>query len=384
MKLFLAFLALGAVAAPPKDGPYLTWLADTFIQNGVKSDLLGYQPATLYMGFEKAYELKRDEKYLRWLRGQIDGKVVQQDGTIKGWKDGVYSLDEYRMANIYLYLYGQTGEEKYKSAADIVRNHINSHPRTPSGGFWHRKPQFANQMWLDGIFMADSFYARWTGLFDKDNATAWDDILLQYTLLNNHTLDLESGLMVHGWAEITDKAPWADPATGRAPHVWGRAVGWYFMSLIETLQVFPKFHPGYVKLMHIYTGLASALKKAQDPKSHGWWQVMDAPYPGKKGNYIESSASAMFTFGLLKGVKLGYLKESEFLQTAKNAYRGLVHEFVRPGKNGTLSFTGTVAECGLASSNYYTSVRTTSNDYKGSGPFMIASYEWETWAKEAR
>lgn len=123
------------------------------------------------------------------------------------------------------------------------------------------------------------------------------------------------------------------------------------MSLVEVLQVFPKCHPGYVKLMHFYTTLATALKKAQEPKSHGWWQVMDAPYPGKKGNYIESSGSAMFTFGLLKGVKLGYLKRSEFLQTAQNAYRGLVSTFVQPETNGTLSFTGTVAECGLVSSN---------------------------------
>lgn len=206
-------------------------------------------------------------------------------------------------------------------------------------------------MWLDGIFMADSFYARWTHLFDKDNTTAWDDIFLQYNLIDTHTRNLTSGLLVHGWAEVTDKAPWADPVTGRAPHVWGRAVGWYFMSLVETLQVFPQSHPGYVKLMKFYTTLATALKKAQEPTSHGWWQVMDAPYPGRKGNYIESSGSAMFTFGLLKGVKLGYLKRSDFLQTAKNAYTGLVKKFVRPQDNGTLLFTGTVAECGLSTAN---------------------------------
>lgn len=205
-------------------------------------------------------------------------------------------------------------------------------------------------MWLDGIFMADSFYAKWTNLFDPTNTTAWDDIFLQYNISYYHTYNKTSGLLVHGWAE-TDTAPWADPVTGRAPHVWGRAVGWYFMSLVEVLQVFPQSHSGYRKLMKYYTSLADSLKHAQEEVSGGWWQVMDDPYPSEEGNYIESSGSAMFTYGLLKGIDLGFLERRKFLSAARRAYHSLVDNFIQHQQNGTLHFTGTVGACGLSSAN---------------------------------
>lgn len=131
ISFYLAFLATAAA----QEQPYLTWLADTFIEDGVEPSF-GYQPATLYLGIERAYEYSEDEKYLNWYQAQIDGHVVQKDGTINGWNYDTYSLDDYRMGNNYLYLYNVTGDEKYKSAAEIVRSQLNSHPRNPSGGFW--------------------------------------------------------------------------------------------------------------------------------------------------------------------------------------------------------------------------------------------------------
>lgn len=206
--------------------------------------------------------------------------------------------------------------------------------------------------------MADSFYAKWTSSFDADNETAWGDILLQYDIIDKHARS-DSGLLVHGWAETDnpEEAPWADPVTGRAPHVWGRAVGWYFMSLVEVLQVFPTEHEGYLRLMEYYVSLAEALKRAQDRSSGGWWQVMDAPYPGEDGNYIEASGSAMFTFGLLKGIDLGYLETDGYLHAAKSAYLGLLESFIVEENDGSLSYIGTVAECGLGSANATYEVR---------------------------
>ncbi|KAL6412437.1 hypothetical protein AUP68_03640 [Ilyonectria robusta] len=321
-------------------------MADTITAKGVDPDR-GYQDAVLYLGIEKAYELSEDEKYLDWYKGQIEGPVVQEDGTIKDWNYTRWILDEYRMGHNYLYLYYQTGDEKYKSAADIVRHMLDSYPRTPS---------------------------------------AWDDILLQYKLIDTHTRNETSDLHVHGWAE-TDKAPWADPTTGRAPNVWGRALGWYFMSLVEVLQFFPTYHPGRDQLLGYFESLAWALKRARDPTSGNWWQVMNEPYPGREGNFIESSGSAMFTWGLLKGVDLGYLNRDDFIETAKDSYLSLVENFVTEAENGTLVLSGTVAECGLLNSNvtfeYYTSRPTLLNGQNGVGPFMLAAYEWEAWAKDA-
>lgn len=151
---FISFFAFGGAVATLGSQSYLTWLADTFIEVGVDPDF-GYQDAVLYLGFEKAYELSKDEQYLDWYKGQIDGHVVQEDGTIRNWNYSRYILDEYRMGNNYLYLYDQTGDKKYKSAAEIVRSMLDSYPRTPSGGFWygirkhaHSLPVFHLLTWI--------------------------------------------------------------------------------------------------------------------------------------------------------------------------------------------------------------------------------------------
>ncbi|RYP64257.1 hypothetical protein DL769_006737 [Monosporascus sp. CRB-8-3] len=380
MKFALSLL-IGVAAAKCGKRPtsHLTWTADSFIQHGVKKDF-HYTQATLYLGYEAAYELTQNETYAEWYRNQIDDAVVLEDGTIKDWDYEFYSLDDYRIGNNFLWWYERTGEEKYRKAADIIREQINRHPRNQAGGFWHRKPVYPNQMWLDGIFMADTFYAKWTKMFDNDNTTAWDDILNQFVLIDSHTRNTTSGLLAHGYDE-SKKAVWAHPVTGSAPLVWDRAVGWYFISLLEVIQLFPESHKGHSILVGFYTDLAAALKKAQD-KSGGWWLIMSEPYPGMEGNYIESSASAMFTYGWLKGIKLGLIDEDEYYRPAKKGYNLLTSRFVRADDNCLLNWEGTV-EVGSLSSNgtyeYYISVPLQTNDYKGVGPFMLASYEWETY-----
>ncbi|KAI1375824.1 glycoside hydrolase family 105 protein [Hypoxylon crocopeplum] len=370
---FLAF-ANGVAASTS----YLTWMADSFIRHGVTATK-GYGEATLYEGYEAAYALTRDETYADWYRGQIDDVVVLDNGTIQGWKYDYYSLDDYRIGNNILWWYEHTREPKYKRAADVIRSQLDRHPRTATGGFWHRQPNYPDQMWLDGIFMADSFYAKWTSLFDAKNGTAWDDVARQYDNIDAHTRNRTSGLLVHGYDE-SRKAVWADPVTGTAPLVWSRAVGWYFMSLLEVIPLFPSSHPGRARLVGYFTTLAAALEKAQDEESGGWWLVMSEPYPGAPGNYIESSASAMFTFGWLKGIRLGLLAEDKYLKPACKAYRGLIEQFVKVNDDGTLNWEGTVQVGSLGSNGsyeYYISIPLVENDHRGAGPFMLASYEME-------
>ncbi|KAF3064413.1 Unsaturated rhamnogalacturonyl hydrolase YteR [Daldinia childiae] len=371
--LFLTFVT-GATAS----ASYLAWTADSFIQHGVKKTQ-GYSEATLYSGYEAAYALTQNETYAEWYRGQIDGAVVLENGTIKDWKSEFYSLDNYRIGNNILWWYERTRLAKYKSAANVIRAQLDRHPRTATGGFWHRQPNYPNQMWLDGIFMADSFYAKWTRLFDAGNETAWDDIARQFDNIDAHTRNRTSNLLVHGYDE-SKKAVWANPVTGAAPLVWNRAVGWYFMSLLEVIPLFPLHHPGRQRLIRYFTTLAAGLKKAQDEDSGNWWLIMSEPYPGAPGNYIESSASAMFTFGWLKGIRLGLLDESEYLEPALKAYHGLIEKFVKADDDGTLNWEGTV-EVGSLGSNgtyeYYISIPLVENDHRGAGPFMLAAYEIE-------
>lgn len=247
----------------------------------------------------------------------------------------------------------------------------------PGGGFWHRAPIYENQMWLDGIYMADTFYATYTSFFEPDNTTAWDDIELQFDLIEEHCRNETTNLLYHGFS--ADKSTvWADPETGASPYVWDRALGWYFVALVEVLEVWPKTHAGYAKLLNYFTTLASGIKNVQDI-SGGWWLLMDPELAGKEGNYIESSATAMFTYSYLKGVRLGLL-EKEYTETATKAWDLMLDDFIQYEKNGTISFTGTVTVGSLkgdASYEYYTGVETLINDGKGAGAFMYAATEME-------
>lgn len=229
-----------------------------------------------------------------------------------------------------------------------------------------------------------------------------DDVVLQWDKITTITHDPETNLVFHGYDE-SKTAVWADPETGVSPIIWSRAVGWYIWSLVEVLDVFPQSHPGYERLLGYFKTVAEGLKDAQDPESHGWWLVMNEPYPGMEGNYFESSAAAMFTYGLLAGLREGWLDEAEYAVPAANAYKALIDDFVVENANGTLTWEGTVEVGSLGSdasfkvrtrpidsivlqgfiadlllSQYYTDIPTVKEDTRGVAPFLMAAVEWET------
>ncbi|KAF5660133.1 cell wall glycosyl hydrolase [Fusarium heterosporum] len=357
----------------------LSKMADSWIRNNEETQRpYWYGRAVVYEGYEATIELTKNQTLVNWYHDRID-EVVAPNGSIIDFDLSKHSLDNHRIGLNLIWWYKRTGEEKYKQAADFIRERINEQPRTPTGGFWHRSPTYPDQMWLDGIFMTDSFYAVWTAEFDAKNNTAWDDIVLQWDKIQEVTINKETGLPVHGFDE-SKTASWADPVTGASPLVWSRAVGWYFWSLVEVLDVFPKSHPGYKRLRTYYKDLASALLRAQDPESKLWELIMNKEYSGVEGNYIESSASAMFTYGWLAGIRRGLLEADIYTKPAKEAYKALYSDFVTKNKDGTLNWEGTVEVGSLnsdASFEYYTTVEVVPNDTRGVGPYMMAVYEWQ-------
>ncbi|KAL5335688.1 glycosyl hydrolase [Aspergillus crustosus] len=342
---------------------YTEWLSESYLSKGVTFSR-NYAYAVLH--------------YFNYIKSQIDG-VLNDDGSFVVPITETLSLDDICIGQNLLYLWTATGEEKYKIAADGLRKQLDFTPRNEDGGFWHRRPTYPNQMWLDGIYMASNFYAQWTRWFQPNNQTAWDDIILQYDLIEEHTRDNETGLLFHGY-DAGGVAVWADPVTGAAPHIWNRAVGWYFMSLVEVLEYFPKSHPGYKRNLHRFQTLAKAVKESQDKETGGWWLILDPPYPSDHRNYIETSGSAMFTYGLLRGIRKGFIKSTDYKKVAQKGYNLLKNDFLSHNANGTLNWEGTVQVGSLGSNGtfeYYISVPLAQNDYKGAGPFIYASYELE-------
>ncbi|KAK3689712.1 putative cell wall glycosyl hydrolase YteR [Podospora appendiculata] len=382
--LSVSLIAGSAVSyAAATSRPYSRWMADSMIARpGAVPATRYYGEATFYRGVEAVYNATGDSSYRSYLISQMDA-ILTANGSFRSWDYADHQLDNIRVGSVLLYLHSLTHDAKYKAAADFLHDQlVNKQKRTPSGGFWHKDPKYPNQMWLDGLYMAGPFYAQYNTLFNASAAAAWDDVLLQFSLVEKHCRDATTGMLRHGYDE-SRKAVWADPVTGASPHVWDRAQGWYLMALVDVLDWFPPAHAGHAQLLGWLRRLASALKTAQDGKSGGWWLVMDAPYPGQKGNYIESSGTAMYTYGLLKGVRLGYLAEGgkEYVGVAERAYQLMVDRFLaKNGTNGTLNWEGTVRVGSLDTTGdftYYTTVPVVENSVLGFSPFILASVEME-------
>lgn len=128
------------------------------------------------------------------------------------------------------------------------------------------------------------------------------------------------------------------------------------MALIDTLELLPLAATHTRRYIETrFQQLMSAVVEAADAKTGAWWQVMDRP--GQEGNYLESSASSMFVYALLKGVRMGLLPTHAMsngtVEVAKRAYTYIADSFVVHNGNGTLGWNGTVGVCSLNSTASY-------------------------------
>jgi len=286
-----------------------------------------------------------------------------------------YALDDVQSGVATLKLYAITHDPRYRSAAEVLRNQLKIQPRTPEGGFWH-KSIYPNQMWLDGLYMGEPFYADYAAYFDEP--ADFDDIGKQFTLIAEHTYDPKTGLFYHGWDE-SKKQPWASRSTGTSPSFWGRAIGWYVMGLVDVLDVMPANHPQRPALIAILQEAAAGLIKNQDPKTGVWWQVTDQG--ARAHNYLEASSSCMFVYAMAKGVNHGYLPRTD-IPAIRAGYQGILRQFIALDKDGkTIDLNHCCKVAGLdkrrlGTFKYYTQgEKIVSNDLKGVGPFIYAGME---------
>ena len=307
---------------------------------------------------------------------------VNPDGTITGYKLDDYNIDNITPGKVLLAAFDRgVKNESFASAAKLLREQMATHPRTSEGGFWHKK-RYPHQMWLDGLYMASPFLAQYGGLFQEP--ALFDDAAKQILLMDRHSYDPATGLYWHAWDEAHAQG-WADPKTGYSPNFWTRAIGWYGMAMVDTLDFLPVNQPEIDEIVKILQRLADGAVKWQDPKSGAWWQVTNLGT--REGNYLESSGSAMLVYTLAKGVNKGYLPREKYLPAILKGYEGLVKTFVKTNPDGTIRLTQVCAGAGLGytmadgrtprdgSFKYYVSEAIVDNDPKGTGPFILAGIE---------
>lgn len=341
-----------------------------------------YSPGVLALALVRLGERTGNAEYMRFGTRAV-ASHVNADGTIQGYRLEDYNIDNLPPGKVLLAALAR-GETNAActTAVQLLRRQMATHPRTSEGGFWH-KQRYPHQMWLDGLYMASPFLAQYAVLFKEP--ALFDDVAKQIVLMDRHSYDPATGLFWHAWDEARAQS-WADPKTGCSPNFWSRAIGWYGMAIVDSLDYLPVSQPEIDEIVGIFRRLADGAVRWQDPKTGLWWQI---PNLGTRpGNYLEASGSAMLVYALAKGVNQGYLPREKYLSAILKGYAGLVRELVKTNPDGSIRLTQICQGAGLGytmangrprdgSVEYYLAEPMVDNDPKGTGPFILAGLEVE-------
>ena len=336
-----------------------------------------YIDGCMIMALLEIYSTTKEDKYLEFADYYEDFRI-SDDGTIDGYNKEEWNLDNINGAKNLITLYTLTKKKKYRKAAAKIFQQILEQPRTSEGNFWHKKI-YPNQVWLDGLYMALPYYMEYEVLYN--NAENIDDIYSQFFNVYDIMRDKNTGLYYHGY-DSTKSIFWANKQTGLSQNFWLRSLGWYSMSLLDTLnKANDKESENWKKLKNIFIDLCDSMLNFQD-ESGMWWQVPN--YPNKGANYLETSGSAIYAYSLLKGVRTGILEDTKYREAGKKAFEGICNKYLKK-KNGKLSLGGICLVAGLGpeskpnrdgSFEYYMSESIVEDDAKGVGPFILAYNEY--------
>lgn len=347
-----------------------------------EASYLDGQEGRLKWNYTTGLELKAmldaaPEEALAYVDAWYDA-IIDDAGVITSYKKSNYSSDHICPGRTLFQLYDITGKEKYRAAMDTLYTQILEMPRTEEGGFWHKRI-YPGQMWLDGLYMVEPFYTEYTNRYVTDSLQRdanYQDIVHQFSLIYERTFDPATGLLRHAWDSTRDMF-WCDPETGQSDHAWGRAMGWYTMALADVTELLPD-GPYKDALAQLLKTVYGVLPIFADSATGMWFQVLDSPY--REGNYLEASASAMFVYAWLKGVRLGLLDGRE---AAIQDYQSLLKTFVTE-EDGLVNLNQCCEVAGLGGKqnrrgdyDYYIHEPVRANDPKGIGPLIWAALEYE-------
>lgn len=314
-----------------------------------------------------------DERYAAFAEKVID-HFVQEDGNILTLKPEKANLDDINEGRVLFELYKKTGTQKYRLAADRLMEQVKAQPRTWEGNFWH-KAIYPDQVWLDGIYMAQPFYALYVKNFGDGD---FSDIVKQIKTVYLRMRSKEKGLYFHGY-DASKKAFWADPETGCSQNFWLRSLGWFAVALADLADILPEGE-SRDELTGIFKELMEHMIEYADPETGLYWQVPDQQ--GREGNYLETSGSAMMAYAMLKGARLGILPE-KFAEQGEKTFNGIIDRYLTFTDTG-LNLGGICLVAGLGPENnrrrdgsyaYYISEPVVENDAKGVAPFVLAYTE---------
>ena len=314
----------------------------------------GYATGTHYANTEMTLDnMNAAKMYFPILAGKLKSPDAETVAT-KAISDVIDHMKTYNSTYVI-------GSEKNA----LNSTNANEVQKTMFGGWFHKSTEYTDQMWCDGQYMGPALLAqiiKHTGKTNNisDNDNDWDIIAKLFSITWAQLYDKNTGLLYHGFtANPGDDASksWAgiskEKGIYHSASFWGRANAWYFLALVDILEVMPKDNTYYNTFKGYLTDLAAGIKKYQDETTGCWYQVMDKVPASLTGNYLEASCSSIFTAGYLKAIRLGLLDKTTYEPIVKKAYEGLVNQFmVYDNKdNSTIQLVHSCTSAGLGGSN---------------------------------
>ena len=349
-----------------------------------KAYMASYEPHKSYWNYEDGCMLKGcidmyratgDADYKDFVLRYLEERVTPE-GVISNYQSETYNIDSINSGKSLFFALDETGDERYRKAIEFLMHRLWEHPRCQCGNFWH-KDIYPNQVWLDGLYMAQPFYMEYEARFDT--MAKLHDISSQFKNVRKHLWNAEKGLNYHAWDEAKVQ-PWCDKETGLSPNFWLRAIGWYLMALIDCIELCPEMlYEHYRALIDIFRESIRKVLKYQ--ASDGlFYQVIDRS--DVEGNYTETSGSAMIAYCLLKAVRIGVLNDEKYLPVGRKMFEALIQCKLRE-EDGKVQLCDVCSGAGLGpgekrdgSVAYYLSEPRVSDDCKAVGAMMMAWAEY--------
>jgi unsaturated rhamnogalacturonyl hydrolase len=355
-------LTVGDVPSPP-DTDWSVAMVESTMARFSPTTLGGWSyPQGLYLyGQYLLYQRTGDVRYFNYIKSWAD-RFVDSSGNIG---QSFNNLDSMLPGRVLLILYKETGQARYRIAAQKIHDRFATYPRTSDGGFWHATSvDRAGQLWADGAFMSMPFLAEY-GKIVGDSTYAWDEATKQIVVYASH-LQQSNGLLKHAYDEPRDET-WSDDTTGLAPEYWCRAIGWFGMATVQILDVIPASHPRRAQLISIVQNMVRGFATYQDPATGRWFQVVDKG--SRSDNWTETSCSSMYAYTIDKAVQAGYVPAS-YQVNADRGFQGVLDR-ISLGSDGRTNLTDISIGTNVGTYSYYVARERATNDFHGLGAFLI-------------
>ncbi|WP_329051039.1 glycoside hydrolase family 88 protein [Amycolatopsis sp. NBC_01488] len=351
-------------AAPPAD--WSRAVIDSTMKRYTPASIggWGYTLGLYLYGQYLFYKRTGEKKYLDYIVAWYDRFI-----TDSGISNSFTNLDSMRSCQMLPLLFAETGRKKYKTAADQLRKRFPAYPRTSDGGMFHATSK-VGQLWGDGAYMAQPFLALYGAAFD-DGGYCFEESAKNLVVYFSHLREPAKGLLYHAYDEDGSES-WASGPGHHSKYHWARAIGWFGMAAIDILEVLPADHPRRAALIDIVRFLAAGYQRYQDAATGRWYQVVDRG--GDAKNWLETSASSMYTFTMARGVQRGYLPAS-YQAVADRGYAGVLRK-VSVGSDGLTNITDICEGTNVGDLSYYYGRGRKTNDFHGLGSFLIMNEQY--------